>query len=316
MSKKDKIRNAQQEARQALAGNNNAHSPSGSLVICDPTTGWNKNAQIVKAQFLLAGLDPDVLLPSPPDYGTAFSRSILPIQQMCQGRGYTLLKAGNGPNGESRYSVSAVQRNGVVETEDRATVICPRDGTAPHVERTTGDPQADEIAAWLVRATHERFNNYSSEDVRQCIVRTLDHYGAVSLRVTQPHTTHWIPEAGAQRLTLVGETLEALGWGEVQVWETKLTQSNMANAAKVVNATLEERLKEFSKDAEKFSNNTDSARPGLTANALSRRIEEAKAIKEKAALYRTILGAAVESVDDRIRSVEISLKNSLDLISA
>jgi len=315
LTKKQKIKQAQAAARAQLSAANPAISPVGSLVLYDPTSGWTKDAASVRDAFQRTGLDPDVLLPTPPDYGTAFSRSILAIRGQIQGRGYTLLAAGNGPNGESRYSVVAVQRNGVVETEDRATVQCPRDGTAPFVERTTGDMDADDIAAWIVRASHERFETYTSDDVRQSIVRTMDHYAAVPVRNAQPFVTYWIPQAGAMALAHLSSTLESLGWGEIQAFQGAMTPANITFAAKAVNNTLESQLTEFAAEADKFST-SESSRPGHTARAIERRIQDAKDIKAKAELYRTILGAAVESVEDRIKAVEASLMQSLTNLDA
>ncbi len=313
VSKKQKIKQAQQEARAAMSNANPNYSPSGSLVLYDPVSGWTKDAHIVRQQFQMSGLDPDVLLPPPPDYGTAFSRSILAIRPMCQGRGYTLLAAGNGPNGESRYSVVAVGRNGTVTTDDRATVQCPRDGSAPFVERTTNDPVADEIAAWIVRASHERFETYTSDDVRQAVVRTLDNYGAVPVRNSQPFVTYWAPQAGALALTTLSEgTLEPLGWGSILAFEGKMTQANVQFAARAVNSTLEGRLSDFAAEADKYAANAEGMRP----STIERRIVEAKEIKAKAELYRAILGAAVTSVDDRIKAVEASLMQTLGIIEA
>ena len=312
LSKKQKIKLAQAEARAALNGAMASGSRVGSLVLYDPVSGWTKSAPAVKAAFELAGLDPDVLLPPSPDYGTAFSRSVLAIRGQIQGRGYTLLAAGNGPNGESRYSVVAVARNGIVQTDDRATVQCPRDGSAPYVERTTGDPEADKIAAWIVQASKERFDTYTSDDVRQAVIRTMDHYAAVPVRNSQPFVVYWIAQAGAIALNHLSVTLDSLGWGEIQAFEGALTQANIAFATKAVNSTLEGRLSDFAAEAEKFANNAEGMRP----TTIERRIQEAKDIKAKAELYRAILGAAVESVDDRIKAVEASLAHTLGIIES
>lgn len=312
ITKKQKIRNAQAEARAALNGQMASGSKVGSLVLYDPTSGWTKNCPEVKQAFERAGLDPDVLLPPSPDYGTAFSRSILAIRGQIQGRGYTLLAAGNGPDGESRYSVVAVARNGIVQTDDRATVQCPRDGTAPFVERTTGDPAADKIAEWIVNASKERHDTYTSDDVRQAIVRTMDHYAAVPVRNSQPFVVYWIAEAGAKALQHLSSTLEFLGWGEIQAFEGALTHANIAFATKAVNSTLEGKLNDFAEEASKFANNAEGMRP----STIERRIQEAKSLKDQANLYRAILGAAVESVDDRIKQVEASLMSTLGMIEA
>ncbi len=310
-TKKQKIK-AHTAAAKAALKSNAMGDPTGSMVWYDPVSNWTKNAHVVRQQFQMSGLDPDVLLPPIPDYGTAFSRSILAIRGQIQGRGYTLLAAGNGPNGESRYSVVAVQRNGVVETEDRATVQCPRDGTAPFVERTTGDNVADDIAAWIVKASHERYETYTSEDVRTSVVRTLETFAAVPTRNAQPFTHYWAPGACAAAILPLSECLERLGWGEITSFEGKLTQANLTVASKAVNRTLENQLAEFAAEADKYANNAEGMRP----TTIERRIVEAKEIKAKAELYRAILGAAVTSVDDRIKAVEASLMSTLGVINA
>ncbi len=310
-TKKQKIKASREQAIRDLKSNT-IGDPTGSMVWYDPVSGWTKSASTVRSAFHMAGLDPDVLLPPAPDYGTAFSRSILAIRSQVQGRGYTLLAAGNGPNGESRYSIMAVQRNGVVETDDRATVQCPRDGTAPFVERSTGDATADEIAAWVVQASHERFDTYTSDDVRQSVIRTLETFAAVPTRNAQPYTHYWAPGACAAALQPLADCLARLGWGDIESFEGKLTQANLALAAKAVNRTLEERLSEFATEAAEYANNAEGKRP----STIERRIQEAKEIRQKAELYRAILGAAVESVDDRIKQVETSLMQTLGMIEA
>ncbi len=187
---------------------------------------------------------------------------------------------------------------------------CPRDGTAPFVERTTGDSAADEIAAWIVRASHERFQTYTSEDVRQSIIRTLDMYAAVPVRNSQPFVVYWVAQAGALALVALSECLKTLGWGEIQAFEGQMNQANITFAANAVNSTLEGRLTEFAAEADKYAMNTEGMRP----STIERRIQEAKDIRQKAELYRTILGAAVESVDDRIKRVEASLMQTLGMI--
>ncbi len=309
-NKKALIKAAQKTARDALMNSNHAVNPVGALVVYDPVSGWNKDAREVRDAFARANIDPYVYLPEIPDYGTAFSRTILAIRPMIHNRGYTLLAAGNGPNGESRYSVVSVARNGTVQTSDCATVQCPKDGSAPFLERSTGDQVADEVAGWIVQASHERFEKYTSEDVRQSIVKTLDMYAAVPVRNSKPYVCYWIAQAGAEVLTQLSTVLESLGWGEIQQFQGALTDSNIAFASKAVNNTLDAQLSEFSEQCDAYASKSGN----MYESTIAKRIEDAKALKSKAELYTAILGAAVASVDDRVKAIEASLMTTLGMM--
>jgi hypothetical protein len=299
-SKKNKIRAALETAKQALATNENPGS-IGDLVWSDPVSNWSAPAETVRDAFTLAGLDPDVLLPAVPDYGTAFSRSILAWRAMIQGRGYTLLAAGYGPNGESRYSVLAVARNGTVNTHDVACVQCPKDGTAPFVERSSGDVDADEIASSIVRASKERYQRYTSDDVRQAFLATLRQYRAQSTRVSAPHTHYWVPSAGVPAMRALGKILSDLGWGTVDSFEGAMTPGNIATVSNAVNNSLEAEIAEYAAEVAAYAISPQKA------FMTDRRIQEGNDLRERGELYKGILGQGIVSIDDRIAEVMASL---------
>lgn len=306
-SKASKIKSALEAARAQLRASNGNQSV-GDLVWSDPVSGWTHDAVKVREAFTAAGLDPDVYLPAIPDYGTAYSRAVLAVRTHIQGRGYTLLAAGYGPNGESRYSVMQVERNGTVATADRACVQCPKDGTAPFVERSSDDPQADDIAALIVQASKERYGKYTSDDVRTAFVTVLAHYQAQSTRTCQPHTHFWVPAGGTAAVRAMGAVLESLGWGVVQSFEGAAGAGNVETATRIVNQGLDADLASFQDAVNKFL----GAAGAVNANgkerdrsaATQRKINEGEALREKADMYRAILGMGVDSVDEAVQGIE------------
>ncbi len=311
MSRKSAIQAALSTAKAALSAPPNDPNHIGDLVWCDPVSGWRMKAAAVQAAFTAAGLDPVVLLPPTPDYQVAFSRAILQVRTMIQGRGYTLLAAAPGPSGESRYSVVKVHRNTSVTTEDTATVRCPKDDTRPFVEKTTQDKDADAILQMIMIAVDSYYETYTSDDARQAFVRQVDMYAGLPCRYSPPHVVYWISPQGSKAVQQVADVLQSLGWGSVAVFEgTRNSARSTQAVVTAVNSGLESKLSEFAEEAKKYAEDFQGMRP----STISKRIEEAKNLRAQAELYRTVLGAAVESVDSKIAQVEKSLRHTLGLI--
>ncbi len=311
MSRKANIKAALLTAQAALSSPPGDPDHIGDLVWCDPVSGFRVNAQKAQDAFTSAGLDPIVLLPATPDHAVAFSRAILTVRTMIQGRGYTLLAAGSGPNGESRYSVVKVDRGNAVHTSDEAIYSCPKDGTKPYVERQSHDPNVTNILEMLRISELSFFETYTSDDVRQAFVRQLDLYAGIPCRNSPPHVVYWVSPQASKAIQAVADVFTSLGWGSVAMFAGSRSQArSMAAVTHAVNSGLESQLSEFATEAKSYADNFNGMRP----STIERRIQEAKDLKAKAALYRAILGAAVESVDDQITAVETSLKSTLGLI--
>ncbi len=310
-TRKDAIKAALKSANDALSSKPANADHLGDLVWCDPNSGWKANAHLVQRAFAAEGLDPVVLLPQVPDYQVAFSRAILAVRTMIQGKGYTLLQAAAGENGESRYSICRVHRNATVHTIDEATYRCPKDGQKPFVERTTQNSEVAAILEMIAISVDANYENYTSDDVRQAFVRQVDMYAGVPCRNSPPHVVYWISPQGSKAVQKVADVLESLGWGNVSVCTlSKASEKSNAAIRHAVNSGLEAKLTEFAEEAKKFAEEYDGMRP----STIEKRIEEAATLRKQAELYKTVLGSAVQSVDDRILTVENSLRKTLGLV--
>lgn len=289
-----------------------ARSPDhlGDLAWWDPVFGWKRTVSDVADVFRAHGFDPDQILPASPDWASAFGRAITHVRPGLKDRDYTLLDAANGPNGERRVAIVKIDRKGQVSTADEGTVVCPKDGSKPYVERH--DPSG--IGAAIIAAADGYHGVYISDDVRNAVTETFERCAAMPCRARIPYIVYWMPPSGADVLARLSDAVEACGWGRIEIFSGYKTDERSARACvNAVNDGLEAKLSEFALDVEKYA----GADPSRTrATTIENKLEEAKRLRAQGALYRTILGAAVESVDERISAIEDSLRKTLGLVES
>ena len=306
------VQQAKDEFRAAVGGAVTLTDPDtlGCTGLWDIVQGsWKEYAPVVVSTFRQHGIDPMAILPPEPDWTTAFGRAVQSVRAK-HSKNFSFLDAAKGPNGERRTGILKVERNGHVTTSHDGTITCPTDGSAPYVE--VPDPYG--IAQEILDLTRDLRGKYTSDDIRASVVAAFKLCAAMPLRSTQPHVVYWIPPAGTDMLAKLSDAVESLGWGRIELFAIRKSDPRaMRGCVTAVNQGLESRLKEFSEQVEKYAT-TDPKKTRPTT--IENMIDEAKRIKSQGVLYREILGAAVSSVDDKIRDVEDTLRKTLGLVES
>jgi hypothetical protein len=303
------IRNANDQARTAL--HQAMKSPPrpghiGDLSWWLHVSGWRKPVADVHAEFRVLGVDPAAALPASPDWPLAFSRAIRALITSVRKRGLMLEDAAVGSNGERRVAVARALRNGSFGVDaNQGIVSCPKNGP-PIVERE----DADGVVRTLIAATSTYHDVYTSDDLRVAVVRAFERAAALNCR----DGLYWVPPAGTCLVTEIKTAVETTGWGRIEQFSGYDTDASSQRACvNAVNDGLESQLALFAEQVAKYA----GADPSRTrVSTIESKIDEAKRLREQGALYRTILGAAVESIDDRMTAIEDSLRSTLGLVES
>jgi len=311
-SEKRRIANASANAaaRAALVQSRPSTDHVGDLVWWDIVLDWKGDVARVANAAAAAGLDPITVLPESPDWPLAFGRAVQSLRTTIGADDFTLWDAEKGPNGERRVAIMRISREAKVSSEDLGTIVCPKDGSKPYVERD--DPHG--IGQRILAAAAEYYGVFIADDLRAAVTTILLRWGAMPCRRATPHIVYWLPSAGASTLRQVADAFESVGWGRVEFFAGYASDERSQRAAvNAVNTGLEARLTEFAEEVNAY---TARATDKQRATTIANRIEDAKRLREQAALYRTILGEAVASIDDRVAKVEDVLKRALGVIEA
>lgn len=304
--------NAHAAIKEAVSASREGANPDhlGDLAWWDPNPGWRGDVSAVADAFQAQGFDPAQVLPVAPDWSTAFGRALTHVKAGLQKRDLTLIDAAPGPNGERRVAIVKLQRQDRLRTTDEGTVVCPKDGSKPFIERPDPAGVAAEVVA--VSATyHER---YISDDVRVAVVDAFTLAAAMPCRNRIPYIVYWMPPTGGDVLRRLADAVEACGWGRIEIFAGYASDARSAKACvTAVNSGLETQLAEF---REKVTEYTEADPSRTRPRTLEKAIEEAAALRSRGTLYRTILGAAVDSIDEQVAAIETQLRSTLGLVEA
>ncbi len=307
-------RAAKEAARAALleAASKPVADPNhlGDLAWWDPVPGWKGDVAAVADAFRAQGFEPAQVLPGSPEWTTAFGRAVTHVKAALRVRDYQLIEAADGPNGERRVAIVKIARKTEVSTKDEGTVVCPKDGAKPYVERH--DPTG--IGSEILATAQIYFGRYVSQDIVQAVTETFDRYAALPCRNRLPHIVYWMPPSGSDVLRRLSDAVEACGWGRIEIFAGHATDERSKRACvNAVNDGLEAKLSAFADEVKRY---TDADPEKTRATTIENKLSEATRLRAQGALYREILGAAVQSVDARIGTIEVSLKSALGLIDA
>ena len=312
--KRATVRAAADQAREALLLHARKVSDKddrvGDLALYDLTPGFRGSARVIAPVFTKHGLNPAHVLPVAPDWPVAFGRALEAVGQKLRTKGFKLEAAEVGKNGERRVAILKVERNSLVSTDDKGTVVCPtaKDGSPPFVERKDRYGFADEIIA-LARRLH---HIYTTDDIRSAIVEHLDRWAALPLRRQPPYIAYWVPPAAGEEVRKLRDAIEECGAGEIELLTGyRSDPDSQRMAVNTVNKGLDAQLKEFEAEADAY---TKQAPSKTRVSKMEDLIAEAKRLRERGALYRDILGNAVESVDKQYKAVQKMLEKHLGIV--
>lgn len=308
------VRAAADQAREALFAAAKKIGPDddrvGDLVIYDLNPGFKVSVDKARKVFSSFGLDPDHVLPCPPDWNVAFGRALESVGAKIRGRDFELKAAAKGPNGERRMAVCKVFRNGEVTVDDRGTVVCPTSKVdePPYVER------ADRagFASSIIAAAKEYHEVYTLDDIRVAVVQHIDRCYGLPLRRTPPYVGYWVPTAGTAEIEKLRDAIEELEAGDIDMGTFYASDPKSQRlAVNTVNKGLEAQLNEFKAEVDEYVNKpAESTRVSKMEDLIS----QAQTLRERGALYRDILGAAVQSVEREYKAVEKTLKKHLGIV--
>jgi hypothetical protein len=284
----------------------------GDLAWWDPVFGWKGDVTTVADIFRKHGFDPNHVLPAAPDWASAFGRAIEHVRPSLKERDLMLTDAGDGPNGERRVSVLRLTRKGQVTSEDLGTLVCPKDGAKPFIER----PDSAGVCLEVIQSCAVYFNRYMSNDVRVAVVETFERAAAMPCRNRIPYIVYYLPPTAGDTVRRLADAVEECGWGRIEIFAGYKSDERSARAAvHAVNEGLEARLKAFGEEVSKYTG-ADVDPKKTRAKTIESKIEEAQKLRAQGTLYRTILGAAVDTIDDKVNAIESALKETLGLVES
>jgi hypothetical protein len=251
-------------------------------------------------------LDPVTVLAEVTDFNKAFGHAITSVRAAVLSLGYKIEDAAPGPGKERRVAVCKIQRNGIVSLDaNQEIVACPKDGTRPYVE--VDGPTG--IAQQLLSKTLSLVGNYKTVDLAQAIAKMIRKWSGVMC----VRGVYFMPPGGETEIENLRAALREMGAGTIgRFVGNSANPESVESCAENVNFGLEEQLNAFAKEAEAYASKTDTTR----ASTIEGSLERVKALKIRADLCRTILGAAVSGIDDRVASVEKALRETLGVVEA
>jgi hypothetical protein len=308
------VREAADAAREALLLHSKKIGANddrlGDLVLYDLVPGWRKPVDLVAAVFLAHGLDPKHILPCAPDWPVAFGRALEQVSAKIRSKDFELKNAAKGKKGERRVAVVEVARNGRVTTADLGTVACPpaSDGAAPYVEREDENGYAKAVIA----AAREFHEVYTLDDIRTAVVQHIDRWFGLPLRRQPPYIAYWVPAAGGEEIERLRDAVEELGAGQIEMMTGYASdKKSQRMAVNTVNKGLEGQLQEFKAEVDTFVGNDPTSTRVSTIEEL---VERSKLLRERASLYKDILGGQVVLVEAQYKAVEKTLKKHLGIV--
>lgn len=301
-TRRQRFKEANAKAQSALMTSAQTGEKLGALGFWSLHQVFQQKCVDTYAAFRAVGVDPETTLPEPTGIELAFSRSVASNRSAVHSIGYTLMDAARGSNGERRVAILKVARNGIVSTTDEGTVVCPNDGSKPYIERH--DPTG--IGARILQKARDLEGVYTADDIRAAITTTFSRWAAMACR-ERPSVVYFIPPGATDEIEKVNQAILSIGAGEIfQFVGYRDDAQSVRACVNAVNEGLEAKLTEFAKDADEFTKSTKT-RP----STITRAIEETKAFRERANLYQAILGAAIQSVDEKMNAIENTLRATL-----
>ena len=294
-------RAALEEAQVALTSDKSSGNSLGALGIWVLDDMFQMPTQQVHDSFRAAGLDPGVYLVDPVDHVRAFAKALEHIRATVRSQGYRFEDAQEGPNKERRITVLKVHKNNDADTTPVGRFVCPVDGTAPFVEvpdPAGGGKQVRDKALDL-------FDKYTDVELRACIANQFRRYAGLCAK----DGVWFLPPGALDAVRKLRDILRTIGAGDIFLLEGfKSSEESVAFAAHVASKGLEDELKKFGEQAKKYTDAKDTTRD----STIAKRLKEGQDLRQKWNLYRALLGASLDSGDEKIAEVEHTLKSLVE----
>jgi hypothetical protein len=309
-----KVAEAAELAREAIMANARKADASddrlGDIVLYDLVPGWRGPIADVQTIFRANGLEPSHVLPEPPDWLVAFGRAVDKVAAAVRDDDIRLIDAARGKKGERRTAIVQLARNGRVTSKDLGTVVCPpsSEGGTPYVEREDELGLANRVLK-EARVYHEV---YVLDDLRRAVVEHIDRWFGLPLRRQPPYVVYWVPAAGGDEIRRLRAAVETCQAGQIELF-TGYRSDPESNRTVVnsVNKGLEAQLAEFRAEVDTYTGKNNTR-----FSTIEELVENSKKLRERAGLYKDILGAAIDNVDEEYAKIEKTLHTRLGIMEA
>lgn len=244
-----------------------------------------------------AGL-PAKHLPDPP----SSERSLRVAAREAQvGLADRLLRLAKVADDEVVYAVVHEQRPGdgtVVYTQE-ARVALDRGA-----DTLVSDDPTNEIVAAISNRFEMLRHTYTVDEVRRAVIRTLQSFAAVNLRVGGGVV--WVPSPFSGRLRQLQDAVANIGTSQMFLLPIHRSADAERTLSAVVRGSLEEELSGLAVEIEEFL-----ATPPERESTLTHRLEAFDDLRARAALYETVLKSNLDGVRQQLNGLTSSVESML-----
>lgn len=256
--------------------------------------------QVLETLWANAGLPQD-LLPEKPEPRKAMRNA---AKECSAGLKDRLIRLAYERDDAMAYSI--LDQHWVQGSETMAYVqsnLIKLNDTGAMTEIYIGDAK-DDLAMKFHQSYFEFLLTHTTDEVRRCLVRTLDVLGAFALRKNGGF--YWVPHPAAEVVRKLKSVVDNLGNSNMEVLPVHDNAEVVATLQKSAKDHLEDRVKDLLDEMEKFSQ-----AKSVRQDTLDRRIKEFQALRDRAGLYSQILGLKVESIEKNVQSMEAMVRTML-----
>jgi hypothetical protein len=150
-------------------------------------------------------------------------------------------------------------------------------------ERGVQQSLTDEFQAFLT--------TYTTDDVRRCFVRTVQSWQAFSVF----RGVYWIQPHHAGDVRKLARVIGGIGESVVKLIPITGSPEGQQTLQAAAQASLEQDLADLLKDMQRFVD-----KPPKSSDTLEARLDDFEALRNKAALYQTVLGAKVGDIETNL----------------
>jgi hypothetical protein len=144
---------------------------------------------------------------------------------------------------------------------------------------------------------HSLKDSHNTNDVRKAITNALHSFAAVTLR--DGGGVYWIPEQFSADLRKLQSAVAQIGTSSIYLVPVVKTKDAQEALSAVAEGSLEKDLKELQGEIADFI-----SAPPDRVSTLARRLDSFKELRGRANLYKMVLGATVQGLDEQLVKLE------------
>lgn len=256
------------------------------------------NREMLKAKWAAAGLD-EVFLPEEPTAEKAFR---LAAREAGQGQEHILVRKVKDDKASIIFGV-------VTEKPDIIAKDLNYDLTALiELDRATNavtlEPDTNDILIGLKKSFVLNRDTHTVDDVRRSITRVIQSFSSVLLR--DNGGVWWVPSTYAPKLRQLQGCVESIGTSKLYLLPVYDSEDSNRTLGDAATGAIEGELLALKSEIASFVEN-----PPDRPSTLVRRMEAFSDLKNRAALYKTILSVQVKDLDSEINAMTKTVEELL-----